>query len=746
MINKYTVTLFAILTGLATWIFFPALFLDQSLVHGDNLHHGYAILKFHSRVIHEGYSPFWTDLVYGGHPIFAESQGGLSNPFNYIVAWLLPPEFGHNFIHYLSMIALGIGTYGFARTLKISPESAIFAAIAASFSGLIIHTNTNMTAISAAACIPWALWMFERWLRKPNNTNAICFGLFMAMEIFAGYPQFFHGTVLYMAISLCTLPFNKDVYPLIKNYLSTGIFAVLICAGVSAIQWIPLIELANLSRRSEGTDLLFDIPIEVYLRGFISSINVTTAASYFPTIGSVFVCTLASMALFLPTNLRIKGNIVACFLLLNLAVDNSSPLYRLVSEHNLAPGMNYFRLMFPYFYLPIISICTFSAATLDWLARNKVFNRELFFRKIFMAITLFFWLYFCRKYHIDEVSIWYYIIAIVAIVIVLFAERLNLNRHIPKALILLLLVETVFLKISPPNFVSNKALRTTPDSVNYIRKDAGNSGIKHLPMALSTLHLGISPHAKNLAHRVGPDLEQLTPSTNLIWDIPSYAGAFALQLSRKELIDHQIVDEVTGRSAQKPGLRLMDILSIGYVTTRETYPNKSLVHAKNREKSTLLLKNTAVKPRIQTYGTVKAVSSPEEALAALKNSTEKLLVIETSEYISSGEDDLQGTQYEILEQSATSYQIASDSRVAYWLFIADANYPGWKAEIDGIDVTVHTAQVLGKAVRIPKGQHYIRIWFDSMSQKIGTYISLFTIASMALYLIAMIYFRRKITL
>jgi hypothetical protein len=87
------------------------------------------------------------------------------------------------------------------------------------------------------------------------------------------------------------------------------------------------------------------------------------------------------MALFLPTNLRIKGNIVACFLLLNLAVDNSSPLYRLVSEHNLAPGINYFRLMFAYFYIPIISICTFAAVTLDWLARNKVFNRELFLEK-----------------------------------------------------------------------------------------------------------------------------------------------------------------------------------------------------------------------------------------------------------------------------------------------------------------------------------------------------------------------------
>lgn len=746
MINKYTVTLFAILTGLATWIFYPALFLDQSLVHGDNLHHGYAILKFHSRVIHEGYSPFWTDLIYGGHAIFAESQGGLSNPFNYLVAWLLPPEFGHNFIHYLSMIAFGIGTYGLSRTLRISSESAIFAAIAASFSGLIIHTNTNMTAISAAACIPWALWMFERWITAPTSKNALCFGLAIAMQILAGYPQFFHGTVLYMLVSLCTLPFNKDAYRLIKAYISTGLLAVVVCAGVSAVQWIPLIELASLSSRNDGTELLFNVPVEVYMRGFISSINGATAEIYFPNVTSIFVCTLASMILFLPTNLRLKGHIVACFLLLNFAFDDSSSLYRLVSQYNVIPGMGYFRLMFAYFYLPIISICVFAAYTLDWLSINKIFNGELAIRKVFMAITLLVWLYFVEKYHIDEVSTWHYIIWVTAILAVLLANQLNLNRKIPIALILLLLAETIALKITVPNFVDNKLLRSTPESVQYMRNDIENRGVKHLPMALSPLHLGISAHAKDIKDRVRPDLEQLTASTNLIWDIPSFGGAFALQLSRRELVQGHIANEVTGESTQRPGLRLMDILSIGYITTRDSSLNESLVSATDNDKLKLLLKNTAVKPRIQTYDTVQTVSSPEDALVALKNSDEKLLVIETSDFISTDEYDDQDARYEILEQSATSYKITSNSLADYWLFIADANYPGWKAEIDGVTAPVHTAQVLGKAVRVPKGQHHIRIWFDSMSHKIAGYISLLTTMSLTLCLVSIIFFRKPVAM
>ena len=112
MLNRYSILALLLLSGLSGWLFYPALFENQSLVHGDNLHHSYAFLSFQSRVIHEGISPLWTNLVYGGHPLFAESQAGLSNPINYLVAWLFAPEFGHNFLNWLSMIGIGLRTFG----------------------------------------------------------------------------------------------------------------------------------------------------------------------------------------------------------------------------------------------------------------------------------------------------------------------------------------------------------------------------------------------------------------------------------------------------------------------------------------------------------------------------------------------------------------------------------------------------------------------------------------------------------
>ena len=107
-----------VVAGLSAYLLYPALFLDRSLVHADNLHHGYALLKFQHDVVHKGVSPLWTNLVYGGHALFAEGQAGLSNPVNYLVVWLFRPEFGHNLLHWLGMTGFGVGCYGLCRTQK----------------------------------------------------------------------------------------------------------------------------------------------------------------------------------------------------------------------------------------------------------------------------------------------------------------------------------------------------------------------------------------------------------------------------------------------------------------------------------------------------------------------------------------------------------------------------------------------------------------------------------------------------
>lgn len=58
-----------------------------------------------------------------------------------------------------------------------------------------------------------------------------------------------------------------------------------------------------------------------------------------------------------------------------------------------------------------------------------------------------------------------------------------------------------------------------------------------------------------------------------------------------------------------------------------------------------------------------------------------------------------------------------------WLFLADANYPGWQATVDGVRQPVHTAQVLGKAVRLHAGRNVVTIRFVPWSFYAGAAVS-----------------------
>lgn len=737
MVNKYSIATLLSLVVLAGYFLYPALFLDQSLVHVDNLIHGYPLLHFHHQVVSNGLSPFWTDLVYGGHPLFAEAQAGLSNPLNILTALLFAPEFGHNLLHYLAMILLGMGTYGLCRSLSIDRAAAMFGALASSFSGLALYTNSNLTGMEAMAVIPWALWGFESWLRTPKVKQAILFGLAMAYLILAGYPHFFHGTVLYMLVSMVTVPFEKrfrdNRIEYLKRYVSTGAIAVLICASVAAIQWIPLLELVNFSHRRDGTELLFSIPADTYIRGFIYSVANPKPYSYFPIVGSLLVCMLASAVLLFSTSARIRGHLLGVFLLVNLGFAQSSPLYNFLLEYRLLPGLGNFRIMFPYFHIAFVGICVLAAMTIHQLSRGMIREVKLWVITLFGVI----WCLLVYRYHYDEAPLTNYVVTVLAIAASIILIQVQKQIIIPVACCLLLIIEIVTLKIDRYTFVANNILRTTPKTVQLIQQGNNPRDFKHLSIAYSTLAF-VSPYKSQLEKLAAMDLNQIHYSTNLLWGLPSFNGAFALGSRRRALIEKHIENEIIGRVDTPPGLRIIDILSIKYVTTRGPLKTPGFVKImENKLPALMLMDNTAALPKFQAYTRVIQTESPEAALAALQAMQERTLVIDNPTTINSINDTIAQNKpdirFELLHDEATDYLLETSSGAPFWLFLADANYPGWRAEISGEDTPVYSAQILGKAIRVPAGKQKVRVYFRSGSVMVGAVITATALAIIACY-------------
>ncbi|MEH6588909.1 MAG: hypothetical protein V7746_01565 [Halioglobus sp.] len=748
--HRYAFLTITILTGLATYLFNAMLFQDQSLVHADNLHHGYAFLKFHHDVIHNGVSPFWTSYVYGGHPLFAEGQAGLSNPINYIVAWLFSPVFGQNLIHWLSMIALGIGTYGLSRTLSISGPASLFAALAATFSSLFIHTNSSMVAMEAMVWIPWTIWAFEAWVNKPDTTRAILFGLATAMLVFSGYPHFLHGTVIYIAASGTTLFFdrrhNDNGKQLWQKYWRTGVLAIVTCVGISCIQWLPLLELSSYSHRQDGASVKLHGEPTYALRGLIYS-TVNTAITdpdnrlYFPNMGSLLVCLLASLALIRRGSARITGHLIALILLFNLGLGDGSPIYSFIVKFGLLPGIDKFRILFPYFYPAVIGIAVVAASSIDQLTRYKQCSAPRISRSA-LVILAGAWTLLLIYLWVDEAPVTNYVIAAAAVALYWIFSYLKQLRWFALSLLLLLIGEIFLLKLQPFKGIDNSFLLEQPSAATHIVNTDDFEQYKHLHTGMVAL-VFTSPYSEKLERRTKHERNSLVASTNLLWGIPSFSGALALQQQNMPAIVKLMEDEFKGNSDHRPGLRLMDIFSIKWVSRPYANASERFTHIKNANDKTILLENPYAQPRIQTYHNIKAVEDPLEALKALTEANERTLFIQTKaipEDAMPNQAKPDDIDLKTMVFSDTRYELRSNSTSPYWLFLADSNYPGWHAQIDEKNTEIYSAQVLGKAILVPAGDHGIRLYFDSPTVKVGALVSI--TASLIIALTALLGFWR----
>lgn len=739
-----------LLVGLSTYLFYPALFFDRSLTHGDNLNHGYSFFKFLHDVLFSGISPFWTDLVYGGHPLFAEGQAGLSNPVLYITAMLFSPEYGHNFIHWLAMSAFAVACFGLCRQLNISPVSALFGSLAATFSSLVIHTNTSMVAIQAIAWIPMTLWAFEAWLAKPGMNRAVVFGLSTSMLVFSGYPHFLHGTIIYMLVSLWSVLLGGSVKERARTFLRShwlsGTIAVVVCVAVSCVQWLPLLELASHSHRQDGVDIALDLDPAMNIRGLLYAIDNRGALEsreiyYFPNVGSLLVCFLASLCFVLPTSQRLKGAIVATLLLLSLGFGNASPIYRVVAEWNLIPGINSFRLMFPYFVFSIIGIAVLAANSLDKLAniQSLSLSRLTALRLVAIIVLIVGWAALIAHYyspHVPHVNHYALLVFLVTILLLGWSKR---TRAVPAAGVVLLMVETVSFKAITFSTVPNSVLKAKPALVSHIENSEDSDLYRHYQLGFPALSF-YDPYGTELGSWTQIDLDRIISSTNLIWGIPSFSGALALKSSRKPLVNEVVLQELEGMSDDRPGERLVDILSVKWISKRlRDSPNsRHLTPIRDETGALLGMENPYAHPNIQTWQSAEEVDGPAQALAALNTSNAAKLYVETQgETLDAASlSPLPGlVDLKTISASPTRYQFRSRSDNGFWLFLADTYYPGWQASINHVPARLFPAQVLGKAVFIPPGQQHIEISFQSSTVRIGAIVSTFAVLLLlALYI------------
>ena len=754
---------------LTTWFYFPALFRNQTLANGDIAVIDAPFFELFSRVMKGQASPLWASGIFGGHPVFAEGQAAFANPLNILWAAVVTPAFGPiyamNLFYWVLKVLGAIGLIGLCRCLGASLWAATFAALAVIYSPIWTYLQYTLPVFETLTWIPWSLWAFETWLRRPSVTSSVLLGGACTLVFLSGFPQGLHGTVIYIAVTLFVVPLQADLRrKLALNWpqrATLGLLACGVCVGLAAVQLLPLLELIPLSYRSHGIGIVFggSTPAASYLRGFLVT-RAGSDASYFPGPGSLLICALASAALLLPKPARVTAHALASLVLVLLGMEFASPLFRFVYEHHLLPGLHYFRETSVYLAIAAIGIAVLAAFGIDALARcimqiTATRSRQgwrlsgyLLDPRCLLLAAFWLWAIIRVQYNtLLAIHLAFVALAGAAIVMLVHNRRLHL---LAPALTAVLAVEIIALRMHPFNFFAKDVFARPPEAA-IIQNFPNWREYKMMTGSLAgTIALFPSLQA-DLGNRVRKALAAISPLTNVLWHISSMNGYLPLPLDRRMAIEPLLQDEIFGRVATPPGLRLIDLLGIRFITNggelstagfRTLYLDQrsEIQTVDNRQHS--LQENTAALPRFQFYSSCEMVDTLENAIVAIKSLKTRTLIIENPKHIAvpqpcnqdtNSKADATLSRIQLRNSSDTEYRVSVTSHNGGWLFLADANYPGWMATVDGKNVPLFSAQILGKAVPFPDGLHDVVFKFRSSSFHTGLLISLLTLAISSLW-------------
>lgn len=235
-------------------LFGRILFGGQALFWGTPLLQFYPWWTLASAALRAGQIPLWNPYVGNGAPLVANLQSAVFYPPNWLYL-LGPMEWMMGVIAVLHVLWAGLGMFAFARALGLRPFSAAVSGLSFMLSGYLIARLSFLSMTAAYAWLPWLLLAVERLIVRRRLADALLLGLMLGLQLLAGHAQtsFHSGLALaaYGAFRLLASPGERG-----KRLLLLAL-AVLLGAGLAAVQLLPSWELMQLSQRAGGLDYTF---------------------------------------------------------------------------------------------------------------------------------------------------------------------------------------------------------------------------------------------------------------------------------------------------------------------------------------------------------------------------------------------------------------------------------------------------------------------------------------------------------
>lgn len=682
-------------------------------------------------LLKSGQLPLWYPPVYGGFPLLARAEAGIAYPPNLLLFGLLSPYTALNVVILLTLITAAVGMYLYARELDADVAGGLIAGVSFAYSGFMVAHLKHLSTVNAACWLPLGLYFIERAVKQDASTTFLqkakpfmYLALVIGVQNLAGHTQTaYYCELLYVAYFLFRFfTGRKNAEPGKKKraeqapVLTTVMLrnpharwfavAVVLAAGISAVQLVPTYELVTLSQRSGGvtfeyaSNYAYD-PANIttffspYANGDIGNATYHLKSIFWEDYGYVGLVTIllaiyAVVVLWKRPHVKFFAMtaVVAYFLVLG----PNTPVYNVAFY--IVPGMKFFR--FPTRFLLVVDA---SLAILGALGATHLLSRLL------------------KRRRVDATGL------------------------SPAGIILVAMVvfDLLYFQMRQNAIVDAETWRTPPQTVQIIKEDPGLFRI-YSPGA-SEAHKQAFHVAGGWQDDLQPYIDQrkfIQPSLNVLFGL-STADGYA-QLTPNYVVDvwgdqnrgGWIYETARVRNGafvvRSAFLKIISMFNIKYLLTPWPVASDSLIQLKGPS-GVFMYRNPSVMPRAFMVPSYRLVQSPEAAKAVLLsddfNPSREAILYQPPHGVLRGER-LTSTA-SIVHYSANEVAIQTKADHDGLLVLSDTYYPGWEVYVDGQKSEILQANVCQRAVEVPSGEHIVRFTFDSATVKAGFGISVLSL-------------------
>ncbi|MEW6097498.1 MAG: YfhO family protein [bacterium] len=735
-------------------------FITGDLTTSDLTNLNYPVRHFLGECLKKGILPLWTPDIYGGFPVFAESEMGGFYPPNLLLFATLPPYIAFNYSIILNFFLTALFFFLYARSINLSTFASFIGGFSFAFCGFFVTHIKHTNMIYAACWLPLLFFLVEMFFRgqtlnmefrtKFHIQGLTPLGLVFGVQVLAGHFQIAYYSILaasiYLVFRFGSLAFlnstpikSKTQIQKLKSkiqnlkkpalkFLAALLIIYIIGAGLSAVQVLPTKEFTGLATRAGGLTFadasawpyhpknlitfIFPYWFGDYANGDYPSTIEGEMILFWENCGyvGVFTLILAFLGLIF---FFLKRSEVRFFAILGLfsillVFGKYTPVYKFL--WNYLPGLKFFRFPNRFLLLTSFSLCILAGFGIQWI-RGQTLNME-----------------FTSKFHIQGL-----IPSIIAIAVIFDLFKFGFS-HNPT--------------VNPKDWLAK------PKTVEFLEKDKSLYRIYNFAcdeswrMVYSKSKGWKGDLSFYINHR-----EVLHPNFNMIYHIPSIEGypAFApirlnnihhffRDLNNVSLYKHRR-DDPLGFAVPKPQFtKLLGILNVKYILSFWEMNSPVLkevfqVPFKENMIPARVYENKEVIPRVYVVPKVKVIKDEVEILGELtKPEFDPMKYVIIEEEIDFTGTDTVDSEVKITKYSPLEVIIEAEMTNSGVLVFADSYYPNWKVFVDDKEDKIYRANYIQRAVVIKEGKHKIRFVYDAISFKIGGIITIITLLSALTYI------------